>query len=271
MSACEDACTPGETRCSPEGVQQCRKDTSDCGVWSPAMACPQGTQCLGNACMAEACEPKCMAGQRRCDGPALYSVCEGQCGEWARPMACPSGQMCSGGNCVGEGAQCMNSCDNGAITCVDSGSFQRCERQATGCLDYSVRQNCPQGQRCTRGQGCVSACAAPQCNAGETRCFQNGLQRCVSDRDGCLVWGAIESCPNNSICQNNMCAQGCQAECSPGQRRCQGDGIQVCENRNGCATWGSTSACPGGTQCRGAGACGTCQNGERESRPCTLC
>jgi len=272
--SCEGACTPASKRCSPEGVQSCTRDGNGCGAWGEPSACPEGQECVGGGCQPQSCQSQCMAGMRRCIGANGYSECvvAGQCAEWSAGMQCPDGQSCSGGECQGSGEMCRDTCSEGGVTCSNARSFQRCQRQPSGCLDYSVPENCPAGQQCAEPGGCADVCGPPQCRVNEERCFQGGVQICVEDRRGCAVWGAIRPCGPGMACDGGVCIESCTPECVEGERRCEGGGYQSCGRVNGCPVWGAIDRCPPGTQCAGAGECGeSCRPGDFEQRLCGVC
>ncbi|MCA9540631.1 MAG: hypothetical protein KC620_17150 [Myxococcales bacterium] len=270
VSACEGSCMINTTRCAPEGQQSCVADTDGCGVWSTPAPCAEGERCQAGACTPAAQE--CTPGDRRCVGPAAYAECGGiEQPAWQQAVDCLEGQQCSGGNCVDGNVECMDQCRQGEVLCLGEQQSQTCVRQANGCLDYTAPTDCGAGRRCADGRGCVLACGEPECTLNATRCFQGGRQTCVTDVEGCVVWGAIETCPEGERCEGGECVEACVSECAVDERRCVELGVQYCERVADCDRWGRVEACPGGQQCRGDGVCGVCDDGESETRPCGRC
>ncbi len=267
-SDCE-GCQVGADRCSAQGQQRCLRDDTGCGRWSLPVECNPGWECQGERC-AQACAASCNEGDRRCDGPDGYVTCEvdGACTRWGARQACAEGS-CSGGECVGE---CQDQCQEGMMTCQDERNAQRCERLATGCLDWGSPSPCEAG-RCRPGVGCDDgACAERPCDEGEVRCVDLGVQRCITDAAGCPVWGAIEDCGAGRQCVEGSCTdQGCQDACAAGDRRCAEGGVQFCDREGACLAWGAVMPCPFNQMCRGGGECGECSEGEQESQPCGNC
>lgn len=274
QASCDASCMVGTTRCAPEGLQRCVAGGDGCGVWSAPETCLEGTRCVEGQCTAETCEAQCSPGARRCVGPSAYTECANEeCPRWQPAQDCIEGQVCSAGDCTDDGGgECQDECAAGERVCLGADQVQRCERQDTGCLDFSPAETCPEGRRCAPGEGCVATCGAPECSVGEVRCFQGGVQRCVeTPEDGCVVWGAVIACDDGAQCRAGACEAVCIPECVVGEQRCVEGGRQTCQRIDDCERWGAAEACPGGTQCQGAGMCGVCANGQEETRPCGRC
>ena len=113
---------------------------------------------------------------------------------------CPTGQRCnSGGACVG------------CLTSSDCAAGQRCV--AGGCADgCDGTSTCPIGKVCDLAtQACVSCTKDSDCSTSKPKCSPTTMT-CVA----CL---GNADCPAGSICQANVCAQGCDASggCPSGQ------------------------------------------------------
>jgi hypothetical protein len=282
--SCEGACTPGQSQCTPSGLQTCARGATDCASWSPPVPCRGGDVCPegGVSCVPERCQNQCENGALRCNGVAEYSECiqVGECTRWSDNQQCRASEVCSSGRCQPEGVECRDACVDGTFSCVDRSTFTRCSRQANGCLDYEASTACAGGQECDQESGrCEDVCPdPPRCRLIVERCFQGGVQICVPGFDGCPTWGAINSCPAGQTCEQAICLDSCQPQCQLGDRRCENDGVATCELINGCEDWGFPQACPGGRQCGGQGECiDACfdgagmRPGDIESRECGVC
>lgn len=67
---------------------------------------------------------------------------------------------------------------------------------------------------------------------GLKRCSNNGYQICGNyDKDPCLEWNAVISCPSNTICQNGNCIQ---QKCADGTlySQCSTNKPKYCDNGN---------------------------------------
>ncbi|MEE2788842.1 MAG: hypothetical protein VX589_16010 [Myxococcota bacterium] len=278
QSECGTACTVGEQRCSgPTERQTCREGDNGCGAWEAPTMCPAGQVCdpISNMCASSVCDSVCTVGATQCAGTQVM-VCErmDNCTNWGVPMQCPAGQTCSEDRCR-EG--CMDNCTEGSARCSGD-EIQICSTQGNSCLGFGAPMACPAGQACdATTNACTSQCPVGDCQMGQTRCFQNGLQQCGQDINGCLIWARIDACPNGQGCPDGQaaCIATCQAQCILGQRRCDTRGYQVCEiGPAGCETWSLELDCGPGQICEGEGMCvleDACQEGSFEIRECGAC
>lgn len=241
-NGCNDVCTLGGSRCTAEGAQTC-VSVDGCPRWSDAIACGTDEVCSGGQCASE-CQQICTLGDRECVGEQ-YRVCEENvdgCADWSTPSACNDGQTCSGGQC---GESCTDACDAGELRCDNASTFQVCEEQSSGCLDWSVAEACPAGASCSDGlcEGCAD---------GERRCSTDGtsVEQCSAD-----LWSAVQSCPLG--CDNAVCAS--EVSCTPGNYQCNGNVVQVC-NASGSA-YLHVSTCA--VDCENGLCTGQCEPGER--------
>ena len=231
-ASCSSQCMLGATYCSGAGYRTCIGGASGCNDWSPTVtACPNGTVCSGGACVA-ACSDRCAPGATQCSGTGVQS-CELKatgCRGWSDPVPCGGGKVCSGGNCV---TSCTDQCAAGDKRCVGSDSLQTCDKQASGCLDWSLAQLCPGGGTCTANM-CIT------CTNGDKRCS---------------AIGDIETCVNGAWTQTASCAFGCSmgncvntVNCTPGAYRCNGTAVEICNSAGSAWLWSSncTVACMSG-------------------------
>jgi hypothetical protein len=173
-----------------------------------------------------------------------------------------------------------------AFTCVNPGtSFSTCTSNITQIFQQDCAYHCYSGAcvRCIEDADCddsnpltQDACANPglpssycennlvctsDCLIGQKKCSDNGFQTCGNyDSDSCYEWSQVASCPIGTTCSNGECLSTCSNECTSGQKKCVGNGYQICGNYDfdSCLEWSQTNACSL-TQ--------TCSNGECISQP----
>ncbi len=190
---------------------------------SGCQKCPD--RCLTNAqgqgrCVAclndEQCQTKASP-TKRCN-EQHHCVC-------GTDKDCPEGLHCAGKlGCVecSKNADCLDTnkpiCDlsyhcveceaNKVRSCAPKGrkvcreGVQKCHAGAWGeCKDWVI---CKMDERC-ENQKCVPDCPKESCQLGERRCSsEDGLQRCVKDERGCLVWSEEEACPKGTKCRDSL-------------------------------------------------------------------
>lgn len=147
---------------------------------------------------------------------------------------------------------------------LDAGPESECEPGQRRCLEnqaqvctgggfWSLPQSC-NGAECVEGS-CQVSCAG-NCMPGSARCAPEGLQRCDTGADGCGVWSAPAPCPDGERCIEGQCAmEGCEADCTPGSRRCVGPAAYTECRGEDCPRWSPAVDCPDGAACQ-AGRCG---------------
>jgi hypothetical protein len=113
----------------------------------------------------------------------------------------------------------------------------------------------------TYSYSCTSQCSV----VGQRRCLGNGYQECYRSSDNCLYWGGTTSCGSNQTCNNGSCIyhETCSNECSTfGQRRCSGNGYQVCGNydSDSCLEWDGTINCGYNQTCNNGSCTDSCAN-----------
>ncbi|MCA9544835.1 MAG: hypothetical protein KC613_10610, partial [Myxococcales bacterium] len=259
VPVCEDACEAGATRCGPNGVELCGNfDADPCLEFSPGMACPMGERCDNGACVAveQPCEDACEAGALRCSGDGVQ-ICADQdedpCTEWSAAVPCGAGERCEGeGACVPD---CMDECMPGAVRCEAGGTVICADHDGDGCLEFGDNAPCPDGQSCSNG-ACRVDCV-DDCQMGATDCVPEGLRRCGQfDADACLDWSGPTPCGPAQACQAGACVAVCDDECVEGQRRCLGEGFEVCGDFDAdpCLEFGGGAACGAAEACMD-GAC----------------
>lgn len=87
------ACAPGSTDvCDAAGLLTCKADCSG----FESVPCPMGQKCVGDACVAQLCQP----GQTVCDGLTGTKKCNGAGDGFEPPVACGMTQECDLGACL---------------------------------------------------------------------------------------------------------------------------------------------------------------------------
>ena len=264
-TSCTNQCTAGATYCSGNGIRTCVTTVSGCTDWSPTVtACPNSTVCSGGVCDA-ACTDRCAAAAHQCAGG--LQTCEKKasgCLDWGDPVPCAGGQVCSGGSCA---IGCSDQCAANAKQCMGPDSLQTCERQASGCLDWSIAQVCSSGT-CTAGvctpcvnnaKRCGSLGNVETCNSGVwtqtascafgcTTGSCNSTQTCTPGAYHCNG-NAVEICnaAGTAFLYTATCAVACSSglctgQCTPGQKRCNSKNLELCDVTG--TTWNVMTACP---------------------------
>lgn len=259
VPVCSDECVLGADRCAPEGVQRCGNfDADACLEFSAPAACPADQRCDDGACVpaTDPCADACVAGERRCaeGGPqACGNFDDDVCLEWSAAAPCPADQHCGdAAACVPDAMPCADACAPGETTCAGGGVSACADSDGDGCLDFGPATPCPDGQTCSAGLcgvECQDDCAAlglSECSAAqETRaCGQY-------DADPCLDWSSPSPCGAAEACQDGLCVALCTDECALGDRRCGGDGFQLCGDFDAdpCLEMGGGQACGPGEAC----------------------
>ena len=174
------------------------------------------------------CDDLCTEGAGRCSG-ILIQRCDRDpdegCLVWSDAESCPGEQFCSADECRDE---CVDACEADARRCASSTSYQVCELQESGCLEWSPEQSCGAGTAC-EGDGLCGG----DCTDGELRCHDaSQVEECVTN-----TWEIVETCALG--CVDGACAT--DVTCSPGEYRCYGNNVETC-NATGTA-WMHVSSC----------------------------
>lgn len=256
---CEDECSPGARRCSAEAsFSACGNfDDDGCLEWGAGHDCGGGQRCDDGLCVPV--EQPCSDG---CDEEgALACVPDGgrltcansdadPCLEWSPAAPCGEGQRCQDGGCV---SACNDECEPGQTVCQGQ-SVRTCgDFDDDPCLELSPGDPCDEGLSCVDGE-CVLVCADDCAPDGVRRCDPagNGYQVCGAyDADACRDWSSTHPCLASERCSEGVCMAICQDECQPNQRRCVGEGYQVCGNFDAdpCREYGGGSSCDVGQAC----------------------
>lgn len=214
------------------------------------------TDCADPRCFsfAQCCFDLCSDGTMICDTGGVRTCALNPatgCRAFATAQACGGGLLCSGGTCV---ATCANQCTLGAKQCSSSGSVVECKTLGSGCTDWAVNTNCPQGQACSGGACVAAGSCTNQCTQAATRCTAGGqVQQCVQLMSGCTDWSFPAACPASQVCTAPGTTCVAPPQCTTGDKRCDATTPQVetCDvNHN----WVMTQSC---SQACAAGACTT--------------
>jgi len=251
---CSDECSiSGQRQCSGNGYRECYRGGDGCLYWSGVTSCGSNETCNNGSCVFHpTCSNECSVyGQRRCSGNG-YQECRQDsygCLKWDGVISCASDETCSNGSCIFH-KTCSDECSvDGQRRCSGNG-YQECHRGYDGCFKWDGVIPCAPGQTCSNGS-CLTTCQ-DECGSGQRRCNGNGFQVCGNfDTDSCTEWGDGQMCAWGQTCSNGYCQTTCQNECTSGQRRCSGNGYQVCGNydSDNCTEWGDGHACASDETC----------------------
>ena len=223
--SCSAACAEGQTRCGGGGVQSCRIDAEGCATWGPSTACPAGTSCADGVCVEG-------PGGDVCSDPTVIE---------------PVDQMLSGslvgygadeeGSCAGEGPERIYTfeLDVPAVLIAESDGFDTV---------LYVRADC------TRGR--TEVACNDDIETGEIR--GSYLEASLEPGQYFLFMDAW----NDDVGDYSLSIafeSGCDDVCTPGDRRCSGNDVQLCDiGATGCSAWQNEEICGPGEVCE-SGAC----------------
>ena len=155
------------------------------------------------------------------------------------------------GVCDGE---CVGECEPGARECVSDTSWREC-RTLNGCNTWMPLVHCDDA--CVDGD-CTGSCndfdgdgygencpLGPDCDDRNPFSFPGNEEVCDGFDNDC----------DNVVDQGGVCDEPCPEECAEDERRCRGNGFEVCTQDNrGCLTWSATIGCQNESVCE-AGFC----------------
>lgn len=260
--------------------------------------CPEGRYCIGEggcvecrddkdckgeakkACVGYQCT-ECRRGEFQSCGPNNQNVCKkgtqtclgsgawGDCKDW---VVCKSGETCENETCV-SACPATPPCKAGERRCDPDSSgkneFQRCVRNAKGCLEWSKAEACTPGFLCMDdGQ-----CKPEPCPSGKTSCGQ----ACVDLQADTKHCGACNNaCPSGEVCNSGKCEGTCKApktDCNgscvdtqTNTSHCGGCG-KACKPSESCTAGQCKSKCPSGeVSCNGV-----CVDTSKDSKNCGQC
>lgn len=252
---CSESCTVGEKQCIGADVAVCKETKHGCPEWNVGTACKSGTHCDEDTLECEeGCAETCPGPDAaKCSDDGLFkcSSDETGCAVWEKSGKCPNGTYCNidTGECVPE---CAEACDPAApAKCVATG-VEICENDANGCGVRTV-EPCESGTYCDDETNSCVPCEEICDSAALKRCSDKGVETCSPDARGCAEWTVTQSCSEGKSCDPEafVCIDGCKNACSPGDKKCDKDGVSECkdENGDGCTEWTAPVACPNGQKC----------------------
>jgi len=150
---------------------------------------------------------------------------------------------------------CVHECNPNtqAKRCQPGSSItvETCAVGPAGCYVWTQPTTCPSNGSCTGNGTCMTGCTngATRCGAG------NSLETCSAN-----AWSFTQSCPFGCMVSGGGAASCVTSvSCTPGQTRCNGNGVEVC-NASGTA-WLTQATCANGCA---AGLCtGGCTSGQK--------
>ncbi|MBN2723255.1 MAG: hypothetical protein JXR95_04195 [Deltaproteobacteria bacterium] len=205
LDPCDHECELGSSdQCSGTVVQQCATGVDGCRYWETAQDCDDSSRnCTSGSCQ---CVNDCSDGDTRCNGTFVEECVSDSwnCWHWAQVENCESSSMVcdsSSGTASCE-LSCTSSCSLGEKRC-STATAQDCTLQASGCYDWTDRENCTSsGKICTAGE-CL--CENP-CTAGEKDCNGDYTRECQTNTYGCTQWVNVTNCATLSqICTDGEC------------------------------------------------------------------
>lgn len=239
-TTCTDVCTVGAATCSDGSLQTCAGGPEGCSTWLAPVACSTGACADDGACFE--CDDQCTFGEARCINGEL-AHCEEDalgCLDWGAAEPCTTGECTTSSAC----GECDDTCSIGQKRCQD-GVFSQCVADSNGCLDWS-ESDCASGT-CSSNTECL-VCNNECASAGQGNCEGKVLQTCTADANGCLAWSEPTTC--QYVCDSGT--NSCSGECTPGQRRCDDQQPQECDDDGEWQDWGPE--CAGCMACSGASA-----------------
>ena len=255
VAICVDECAQGERRCQDGASQACGEfDDDPCLEWSESSACDRTEACQAGVCES-ICNDDCLEGDKRCEADNTErcdDFDDDPCFEWGDSTACGYGLSCDEGDCVDV---CSDACSLDELRCDVDASYQVCgNHDQDECLEWSTAEACALDLICVDGL-CV---CDHECVNGQRRCDPDGSaahQTCGDpDADGCREWESLIVCEAGERCRNGRCEPDCDHECSDGQVRCVGggvDAIQTCGEYDAdpCRDWSAPLDCEDGLVC----------------------
>jgi len=139
---------------------------------------------------------------------------------------------------------CDYACSDGS--CVRCDENSDCNDQNPNTEDICMFQDTAMSY-CENNPVCTS-----ECSQGEQQCSGNGYQVCDDfNGDGCYEWSSTTPCSFGEVCISGVCETSCSDQCIDGERRCSGNGYQVCDDfsGDGCYEWSFTTPCSFGEVC----------------------
>lgn len=177
----------------------------------------------------------CVPGLVRCQGPVLQT-CAADGSGWRALQRCASAALCL--DAPGEVSRCIERACEPGLTCSGADLLQ-CN---TGLTGFDRIDTCESAAHCDAMSG---ACEEARCVPGEITCNGATLQRCNGGPTG---HDALATCATGALCADlveSACgadASSCdvrsavcpEPSCDPGQLRCSGARLEVCnDGRNG--------------------------------------
>jgi len=212
-----------------------------------------------------ACDKGCTAAEEKCDGKdAMLCLHVPSLGcKTLVKTPCGAGTACKR---VDGKVQCAK----GDGKCGSKKQAEkRCVGQDVHWFDDCGKQQdkietCPTDKPCTSGVCKATTPNCPNaCTVGKQQCNGNSVVTCQEDpTTKCPTWGNPSPCLAGTTCQNSRCQKGCKNVCTAGQKRCSGNGFQVCtvDNTSKCTLWGTATPCAKVQTCSNGQCAQSCQN-----------
>ena len=160
------------------------------------------------------------------------SICQGKeifkCNTWdgekiatfKKISTCSSNQDCQNGKCINKNT-CQNKCSQLGNKKCSGNKILLCQKQSSGCLDWSFSSNCSTNQNCSNGKCINISSCQNECSNGQKICSNGKLKTCGNfDSDSCTEW-KISTCSDGTYCKNGACTSLCSNKCEKsGEKKC---------------------------------------------------
>lgn len=171
-----------------------------------------GTSDDGDTEPGVTCDEICEIGVHRC-AEGGSQVCERihECPNWGSVTPCDNCDEDTG-ECK---AECPQTCTDGEKKC-EGNAVWSCDADANGCMQWVQTEACGEDKICSDTFTCITGCK-DECSENDTRCADNGMQKCVVNTQGCRVWQKDAPCETGKICSadSKQCEYACGNDCEP--------------------------------------------------------
>lgn len=160
---CMNACTMGQKRCQPGGLQECAT-MGGCTVWGIPMACSGSMTCQDQGGSPRCACPAgtCTLGGQQCGpagGPQTCTMQTGGCPGWGPETACSAPKICRASNGQASCVCPSGGCTVGAQECGPGGGVRSCSL-SNDCPAWGQETSCPAPRTCQQS-GVSASCACP--------------------------------------------------------------------------------------------------------------
>ncbi len=161
VEGCTEVCEESHsTRCSSDGLEQCKPDEKGCASWSVVDACEGGACDAESLKCVKACDNQCADGEKKCEANGIVTCIKDAdgCLGWGDVVACGENKTCDSEKMECSDV-CRPNCDEINKKETHAASQKVCtDVDGKGCLQW-VETKCKKGEKFDAGQNkCVSVC-----------------------------------------------------------------------------------------------------------------